>query len=187
MPSRRCRSRRPSRPPRRRRSGQERGQPPEDERADAAKASTGARGPLQRRRPPCARIAGIARHRPGPGQRLSMFKSVLIANRGEIACRIARTAKRLGMRTIAVYSEADADALHVRLCRRGASRSARRRPRESYLVIERLIDGRAQGRRATASIRATAFSPRTPRSPKPAPPPASSSSARRRRRSARWA
>ena len=45
-----------------------------------------------------------------------MFTSVLIANRGEIACRIARTAKRLGMRTIAVYSEADAGALHVRLC-----------------------------------------------------------------------
>ena len=45
-----------------------------------------------------------------------MFRSVLIANRGEIACRIARTAKRLGLRTIAVYSEADADALHVRVC-----------------------------------------------------------------------
>jgi len=45
-----------------------------------------------------------------------MFKSVLIANRGEIACRIARTAKQLGMRTIAVYSAADARALHVRLC-----------------------------------------------------------------------
>ncbi|HEX5213521.1 MAG TPA: acetyl-CoA carboxylase biotin carboxylase subunit, partial [Pseudolabrys sp.] len=45
-----------------------------------------------------------------------MFTSVLIANRGEIACRIARTAKRLGLRTIAVYSDADANALHVRLC-----------------------------------------------------------------------
>lgn len=45
-----------------------------------------------------------------------MFSSVLIANRGEIACRIARTAKRLGLRTIAVYSAADAGALHVRLC-----------------------------------------------------------------------
>jgi 3-methylcrotonyl-CoA carboxylase alpha subunit len=67
-----------------------------------------------------------------------MFKSVLIANRGEIACRIARTAKRLGMRTIAVYSEADAKALHVRLCDEahaiGAAPAA-----ESYLSIEKLI------------------------------------------------
>src|ERR1700730_17743781 len=47
---------------------------------------------------------------------MSMFSSVLIANRGEIACRIARTASRLGLRTIAVYSEADAHALHVRIC-----------------------------------------------------------------------
>lgn len=44
-----------------------------------------------------------------------MFSSVLIANRGEIACRVMRTAKRLGMRTIAVYSEADANALHVKM------------------------------------------------------------------------
>jgi 3-methylcrotonyl-CoA carboxylase alpha subunit len=44
-----------------------------------------------------------------------MFKSVLIANRGEIACRIARTARQMGMRVIAVYSEADAKALHVKL------------------------------------------------------------------------
>jgi 3-methylcrotonyl-CoA carboxylase alpha subunit len=44
-----------------------------------------------------------------------MFKSVLIANRGEIACRIIRTARRLGLRTIAVYSDADRNALHARL------------------------------------------------------------------------
>ena len=63
-----------------------------------------------------------------------MFNSVLIANRGEIACRIARTAKRLGMRTIAVYSAADANALHRRLCdeahfdrRRRAARELSRR------------------------------------------------------------
>ena len=45
-----------------------------------------------------------------------MFSSVLIANRGEIAVRVARSAKRLGLRTIAVYSAPDAQALHTRVC-----------------------------------------------------------------------
>jgi len=45
-----------------------------------------------------------------------MFRTLLIANRGEIACRIARTAHRMGLHTVAVYSEADRDALHVRTC-----------------------------------------------------------------------
>ena len=67
-----------------------------------------------------------------------MFKSVLIANRGEIACRIMRTAKRLGMRTVAVYSQADAHALHVKLADEahliGPAPAA-----QSYLVIDKII------------------------------------------------
>jgi 3-methylcrotonyl-CoA carboxylase alpha subunit len=68
-----------------------------------------------------------------------MFSSVLIANRGEIAVRIARTAKRLGLRVIAVYSEADADALHVRVADE-AYLIGPPPARESYLVIGRLIE-----------------------------------------------
>ena len=67
-----------------------------------------------------------------------MFKSVLIANRGEIACRITRTAKRLGLRTIAVYSDADANALHVRLCDE-ARRIGPPPAADSYLRIDALI------------------------------------------------
>jgi 3-methylcrotonyl-CoA carboxylase alpha subunit len=67
-----------------------------------------------------------------------MFASVLIANRGEIAVRVARTAKRLGMRTIAVYSDADANALHVRMCDE-AHPIGPAPARESYLSIEKII------------------------------------------------
>lgn len=67
-----------------------------------------------------------------------MLRSVLIANRGEIACRIARTAKRLGMRTVAVYSAADERALHRRTCDE-ACFIGPAEPRESYLSIERII------------------------------------------------
>jgi 3-methylcrotonyl-CoA carboxylase alpha subunit len=68
-----------------------------------------------------------------------MFRSVLIANRAEIACRIARTAKRLGLRTIAVYSEADAQALHVRSCDE-AYCIGPAPARDSYLAIGRIIE-----------------------------------------------
>jgi 3-methylcrotonyl-CoA carboxylase alpha subunit len=67
-----------------------------------------------------------------------MFSSVLIANRGEIACRIARTAKRLGLRAIAVFSQADAGALHVRLCDE-AHEIGPPPASESYLRIDKLI------------------------------------------------
>ena len=68
-----------------------------------------------------------------------MFGSVLIANRGEIACRVARTAKRLGMRTVAVYSAADACALHCRVCDE-AHLLGPADARDSYLSISRLIE-----------------------------------------------
>ncbi|ARQ01455.1 acetyl-CoA carboxylase biotin carboxylase subunit [Pseudorhodoplanes sinuspersici] len=76
-----------------------------------------------------------------------MLNSVLIANRGEIACRIARTAKRLGMRTVAVYSEADAAALHVRLCDE-AYLIGPAPARESYLSIGKLLKVAQESRAA---------------------------------------
>jgi 3-methylcrotonyl-CoA carboxylase alpha subunit len=81
---------------------------------------------------------GVDEPRPPHDRDAAMFSSVLIANRGEIACRIARTARRLGLRTIAVYSDADAGALHVRLCDE-AYRLGPAPARESYLAIDKLI------------------------------------------------
>jgi 3-methylcrotonyl-CoA carboxylase alpha subunit len=68
-----------------------------------------------------------------------MLKSVLIANRGEIACRVIRTARRMGLRTIAVYSDADADALHVAQADE-AVRIGGPLARESYLKIDAIIE-----------------------------------------------
>jgi 3-methylcrotonyl-CoA carboxylase alpha subunit len=67
-----------------------------------------------------------------------VFATILIANRGEIACRVIRTARRLGVRTVAVYSEADAGARHVRLAD-AAVCIGPAAARESYLNIERII------------------------------------------------
>ena len=67
------------------------------------------------------------------------MKSLLIANRGEIARRIMRTARRMGLRTVAVYSDADRDALHVREAD-AAVRIGGAAPRESYLNIPAIID-----------------------------------------------
>jgi propionyl-CoA carboxylase alpha chain len=68
-----------------------------------------------------------------------MFKKILIANRGEIACRVIKTARRMGIKTVAVYSEADRDALHVEMADEavliGPPPAA-----ESYLLIDRIVD-----------------------------------------------
>jgi 3-methylcrotonyl-CoA carboxylase alpha subunit len=66
------------------------------------------------------------------------FRTLLIANRGEIACRVIRTARAMGLRTVAVYSEADRDALHVTLADQ-AVEIGPARARDSYLNIERII------------------------------------------------
>ena len=72
-----------------------------------------------------------------------MLKSVLIANRGEIACRVIRTARRLGLRTIAVYSEADRGALHVRLADEAVCIGPAA-ARESYLNVARILEAARQ-------------------------------------------
>src|SRR4026209_852638 len=67
-----------------------------------------------------------------------MTKSLLIANRGEIACRVIRTARQMGIRTVAVYSDADAKALHVRMADE-AVLIGPRSARESYLIGDKII------------------------------------------------
>src|ERR1700755_2097816 len=77
--------------------------------------------------------------RPNESITHNMFKPILIANRGEIACRVIKTARRMGIRTVAVYSEADRDALHVEMADEavliGPPPAA-----ESYLLIDRIVD-----------------------------------------------
>src|SRR5918998_4950691 len=77
-----------------------------------------------------------------------MFDKILIANRGEIACRIIRTARRMGIGTVAVFSEADRDALHVELADEavpiGPASAA-----QSYLIIDKIVEAcRATGAEA---------------------------------------
>jgi propionyl-CoA carboxylase alpha chain len=67
-----------------------------------------------------------------------MFKRILIANRGEIACRIIKTARRMGIETVAVYSDADKDALHVEMAD-SAVHIGPPQAAESYLVIDKIV------------------------------------------------
>ncbi len=77
-----------------------------------------------------------------------MFKKILIANRGEIACRVAATAKRMAMKTVAVYSDVDAQAKHVSVCDE-AVHIGGNAPKDSYLRWERILEAaRATGAQA---------------------------------------
>ena len=115
-----------------------------------------------------------------------MFSKILIANRGEIACRVIRTARRLGIRTVAVYSDADAKALHVEM----ADEAVHIGPapaRDSYLRAEAILDAaKAHRRRGDPSrLRLPVGKRRLRRSLRRGRQ--SSSSARPPRRSAPWA
>ena len=79
---------------------------------------------------------------------MAMFTKILIANRGEIACRVAATAKRLGILTVAVYADADAEAMHVKACDE-AVHIGGSAPAQSYLQWQRILDAaRATGAQA---------------------------------------
>src|SRR5687768_6403058 len=94
---------------------------------------------------PCA----LVRRRSCDAQRRieeeDMFKKILIANRGEIACRVAATARRMGVKTVAVYSEADAKVKHVAACDEAVAIGGPA-PKDSYLRWERILEAaRATG------------------------------------------
>lgn len=114
-----------------------------------------------------------------------MFKKILIANRGEIACRVIKTARKMGIKTVAVYSEADASARHVELADEavciGPAAS-----KESYLVIDKIIAACKQTG-AEAVHPGYGFLRKTPSSVSNSKPTASFSSARRCMPSNRWA
>ncbi len=67
-----------------------------------------------------------------------MFSKILIANRGEIACRVIKTARKMGIKTVAVYSDADADALHVEMADEGVAIGPPPAA-QSYLLIDKIV------------------------------------------------
>ena len=80
-----------------------------------------------------------------------MFKKILIANRGEIACRVIKTARKMGIQTVAIYSDADRNALHVQM----ADEAVHIGPppaNQSYIVIDKVMDAiRQTGAEAVAA------------------------------------
>jgi len=87
------------------------------------------------------------------------FDKILIANRGEIAVRIMRTAREMGILTVAVYSEADRDATHVRMADE-AYLIGPAAPSQSYLNVDALLE--VAKRSSAQAIRAMGFSPKMP-------------------------
>ena len=158
------------------------------------------RAPVGRRRDRSGRHAARARARAvgrlsRTGARRTMrasassgcehVQSSLIANRGEIACRVMRTARRLGIDTVAVYSDADRDALHVRTADE-AVRIGPAAARESYLRIDAIIDAVDEERRGRGASRLR-FPVRERRLRAACESRCAPSSARQRPRSVRWA
>jgi propionyl-CoA carboxylase alpha chain len=91
-----------------------------------------------------------------------MFSKILIANRGEIACRVIKSARAMGIATVAVYSDADRDAVHVAM----ADEAVHIGPppaNQSYLIAEKIIEACKQTG-AEASTRVTVSCPSGPRS-----------------------
>jgi len=114
-----------------------------------------------------------------------MFTKILIANRGEIACRVAATARRMGIKTVAVYSEADANAKHVAVCDEAVAIGPAA-AKESYLRGDKIIAA-AKATGAQAIHPGYGFLRRTPNLRTPARKRALYSLGRQHRPCAPWA
>ncbi len=94
----------------------------------------------------------VAPHHKAWGRVRGMFRKILIANRGEIACRVIKTARKMGIATVAVYSDADADALHVEM----ADEAVHIGPppaAQSYLLIDKIVAACKADRRGSRASR----------------------------------